>query len=398
MSPYPTPTAQRLTVANRVRRLLLRAVGGIVGLRRTSPPTEPRKILIVRPDHLGDLLFATPALARLRERYPDAEIVGMVGPWGEAVWRRLPDLDRVITCPFPGFTRRPKGSPLAPYRLLVHCAGSIRAEGFDTALILRFDHWWGAMLAALAGIPRRRGYALPDVLPFLTEPMPYHPGRHEVVQNWALVEGTPDVDPADIGPLRFPVPDDALSRADDLLAAEGVAPGEPIAVVHPGSGAPVKLWETGKWATLVDRLPGDFRPVLTGGGGEMALAEEIAGRSRRRIAVVAGKTDLDTLAAILARAVLAVGPDSGPIHLAAAVGTPTVALYGPADPALFGPWGPPGLHQVVMSDWPCAPCGRLDFSPKELPEHRCVRDISVERVFRAVEKALKGAEHGLEHR
>ncbi len=392
MSPYPVPVAEPLSSAHRVRRVLLRVAGRLS--RRPAPPSGPlRKVLVIRPDHLGDLLFATPAIARLRELHPEAEIVGMVGPWGEAVWRRLPEFDRLITCPFPGFTRRPKGNPLAPYLLLARCARRIRAEGFDTALVLRFDHWWGAALAALAGIPRRIGYDQPDVLPFLTDLVPYSAGRHEVIQNWALVEGTPDVDPTAIGPIRFPVSDDARRKADDLLLAEGVEPGEPILVVHPGSGAPVKLWEPEKWAAVADAIAGKFgaRPVITGGAGEIGLATEIAGMCAVRAVALAGKTDLDALAAVLSRAVLVMGPDSGPLHLAVAVGAPTVALYGPADPALFGPWGPPEKHQVVMSDWPCAPCGRLDFPPEELSEHRCVRDIPVERVIEAVERVLESA-------
>ena len=123
----------------------------------------PRRILVIRPDHLGDLLFATPALHLLRASLPDAHIAALVGPWGEAVLAGNPDIDELLTCPFPGFTRQPKSNPLAPYRLLQAEAQRLAALDFDLALVLRFDHWWGAWLAAAAGIPQRLGYAIDEV-------------------------------------------------------------------------------------------------------------------------------------------------------------------------------------------------------------------------------------------
>ena len=393
MSSYPLPVPQHPPSTHRIRRAFLQITGKIIGLHPTPRPGTTEKILVIRPDHMGDLLFAMPAIGHLRELYPEAEIVGMIGPWGKAVWERLPEFDRIITCPFPGFTRQPKGNPLAPYRLLIRCAKSIRGEGFDTAFVMRFDHWWGALMAAVAGIPRRIGYDRPDVRPFLTDPISYRPGRHEAIQNWALIEGTPEVDPASVGPLFFPVPEDARGRANRLLESEGIGGDDPILVVHPGSGSPIKRWMPEKWAyvtgLLLDRTGAKL--VITGGASERSLAEEVADACRHPSAVIAGRTDLDVLAAVLARAMLVMGPDSGPLHLAVAVGTPTVALYGPADPTLFGPWGPPERHKVVMSEWPCAPCGRLDFPPEEIPEHRCVQEIPAEAVVRAATEALSAA-------
>ncbi len=97
------------------------------------------------------------------------------------------DVDAVLPCPFPGFERRPKTSAWAPYRLLRAMARLLRRHDFDAAVILRFDHWWGAWLAAAAGIPQRIGYDLPETRPFLTQAWPYQAGRHEVEQNAALL-------------------------------------------------------------------------------------------------------------------------------------------------------------------------------------------------------------------
>ncbi|MCU0494799.1 MAG: hypothetical protein MUD01_24705, partial [Chloroflexaceae bacterium] len=164
-------------------------------------PAIPRRILVIKPDHLGDVLLATPALVRLRESFPQALIVALVGPWAAVVLAHNPTIDALLTLPFPGFDRS-KRSPeqsltkaqssqrsadnhagaglrafapvralhkllalIQPYLLLLRYAALLRAGQFDTALLLRDDHWWGAALALLAGIPCRIGHAVPECRP-----------------------------------------------------------------------------------------------------------------------------------------------------------------------------------------------------------------------------------------
>jgi len=103
---------------------------------------------------------------------------------------------------------------------------------------------------------------------------------------------------------------------------------------------------------------------------------------------LAGQTSLGVLAAVYRRCALVIGPDSGPLHLAVAVGAPTVHLYGPVDRRTFGPWGSPQRHAVVTSDWGCVPCNRLDWPERSLEEHGCVRDISLEQVLAATRERL----------
>ena len=105
--------------------------------------------------------------------------------------------------------------------------------------------------------------------------------------------------------------------------------------------------------------------------------------------VAAGETGLGELAAIMARCQLVLGVDSGPLHLAVAMGTPTVHLFGPVDKRAFGPWGDPAHHVVVTSEMDCIPCNRLDYTPSELDGHPCVRNITVEQVLEAVEKLVE---------
>lgn len=365
----------------------------------SAVPSEgsPQRLLVIRPDHLGDLLFTTPALHYLRSQYPQAHITALIGPWGEAVLAGNPDVDEILTLPFPGFTREPKGRALAPYALLQEEAQRLAAGRFDLALILRFDHWWGAWLAAAAGIPRRIGYDIDEVRPFLTQAEPYLRGRHEVVQNLGLVMAAAGVNGKNIASgdrqadegwaLRFGISAEDAAAAEELLPP--LAGGRRLVAIHPGSGAAVKRWRTEAWAELTRRLSVDqgVQVLFTGSAGEAELIDPIldamrGGGSLPAPAIsLAGQTGLSTLAAVYRRCSLVIGPDSGPLHLAVAVGTPTVHLYGPVDRRTFGPWGSPQRHRVVTSNWACISCNRLDWPGSSLDEHGCVRDVAVEQVL-----------------
>jgi heptosyltransferase-2/heptosyltransferase-3 len=127
----------------RIRLGLLTAAGAIMKKPRLS--RAPESILLIRPDHLGDILLLTPALGALRRALPSARLTLLVGPWSAAALANNPDVDAVETLPFPAFERKAKGNPAAPYRLLF--AEAEKLEGrFDTAVVLRYDHWWGAWL------------------------------------------------------------------------------------------------------------------------------------------------------------------------------------------------------------------------------------------------------------
>ncbi len=378
-----------MTGTQRLRLLMLRSIGRLYA--RPQPSAAPRRILLIRPDHLGDMLFATPAFHLLRATLPDAHLTLLAGPWSQAVVARNPDLDEVLPCRFPGFERRPKASLIAPYRLLFDTARGL-AGRFDAALILRFDHWWGAWLAAAAGIPRRIGYDRPETRPFLTEALPYRPDRHEVEQNVTVVQALAAGAAVADRPvaLRFVIGDDARRWAADWLAAHAATAARPLIAIHPGAGAAVKQWPTAAWAAVAGRLSETCRAqiVLTGSAAEQPLARDIAARLACPVLDAAGQTDLEQLAALFERCALVLGSDSGPLHLAVAVGTATVHLYGPASTVKFGPWGEPERHIVLRTDWPCAPCDRLDWPAHLLAEHACMAAISVQEVLAAARRLL----------
>lgn len=368
---------------DRIRRWGLKLIGRLYP-RPPTGVTPPRAILLIRPDHLGDLLFLTPALHALRCRLPQTKITLLIGPWSQAVVAENPDLDEVLTCSFPAFERKPKQSRLAPYTLLRVSARQLRDRGYDTAVILRFDHWWGAWLAAAAGIPRRIGYNRPAVQPFLTQAVPYQVGRHEVQQNGRLLAALAPGLENELGPTQFAVTQADRDWMTGWLASHGLDATGRLVAIHPGAGAAVKQWPAEAWARVAAQLAeAGARIVLTGSAAEKLLTQAIASASPGQVLDAAGETTLGQLAALYERAALVLGSDCGPLHLAVAVGTATIHLYGPVDPARFGPWGDPARHIVLRTNWACAPCNRLDWPAKVLPQHACMAAIGPEDVTRA---------------
>lgn len=362
-----------------------------VGKRRSRRAGNPQSVLLIRPDHLGDLLFTTPALALLRRALPEAKISYLIGPWATAVVANNPDIDEIITCDFPWFNRAPKSSSYRSYGLLLQQAQALADRDFDVAINLRFDFWWGALLAHLAGISEIIGYDRPGCRPFLTNPIPYIPRCHEVEQNLRLVgplvsHNTKLAHEACAFPLRFdPSPQDEVF-VDDLLGPNHQA--DFLMVVHPGSGAPIKLWTVEGFAEVIqatlDRRGGLV--LITGSTAERGMAEEIASwLNDNRVRVLAGQTSLGQLGALFRRCSVVVGCDSGPLHLAVAMKTPTVHLFGPSDPAAFGPYGDRSRHAIVTADLPCVPCGCLSIPEDELTVHQCMRAIETSQVLAAIE-------------
>ncbi len=351
---------------------------------RPSPAAEPRHVLLIRPDHVGDVLLATPAITLARRAWPEARLTAMVGPWSQAALAGNPGLDEVLAFPFPGYEPTRRGPGLILARLL-RAAWIVRRHRVDLGVTLRRDFWWGAALLALAGVRRRVGYAWPGCSPFLTEPLPVA-REHEARLNLRLVRAARPAAPADDPPLLFQP--SSADRANAELLLRGAS--QPLVAFNPGTRAAVKLWPAAHWIEVGRRLIEDHGAtlVLTGSAEERNLCERIADELEWKCLVLAGSTSWGQLGAVLERCDLALGPDCGPLHLAVAVDTPSLALFGPTDPASFGPFGDPRRHRALATSWSCAPCGRLDYAEGELPEHACLASIRIEQVLMAAEALL----------
>jgi ADP-heptose:LPS heptosyltransferase len=384
--------------------LLVRLIGTpttLLAPRRLPTDRAPR-ILLVRPDHLGDMLLVTPILHAIKACIPSAHITVMVGPWSAEVVARHPAINNLITCPFPGFQRASQG-PLTPYQLLFTTAYHLRRTHYDLALNLRPDFWWGAALLYLAGIPQRIGYALAPGAPFLTQALPFPASEHATISNLRLTSAAlqacgyhPLEEPYTPAryPLYFKPTDSEMQSIQNRLQHAGIGTETSLVVIHAGTGGAVKLWRNAGWSSTANWLctkPIFTTPthiVLTGSPKELPLMNAIAQEIQITPLLLTDLT-VGELAALLKRANLVLGVDNGPLHLAVAQDTPSIRLYGPTDARIFGPWGDPSRHIVITSthkcpDCPKIPCGRLDFSDAELPAHPCVRVISEQQIFLSI--------------
>lgn len=380
-----------------MKQFLLHILAWLARFFIRRPAAAPTRLLLIKPDHLGDLLLATPALRTLRHSLPDAQITALVGPWARTIWTHNPDIDILLDLPFPGFergsagVRRSAAALLRPYLLLFKYAMLLRRYRYDVALILRDDHWWGAALALLAGIPRRIGYAYPLCAPCLSEALSYDPREHVSRQSLALVAQLTSANQPAVfdARLRFEPTDEDRVWAREWLERH-LASGERLIVLHPGTGGPTKHWLPTRWAAVADQLASrqGSRLLLTGGPGEHDLVDMIAARMQHPVLRLVGQTSIGRLAALLGHAALVLGVDSGPLHIAVSQGTPTIHLFGPSDAGRFGPWGDSDRHIVLRADLFCSPCNIFSACPRATDPPECMALIATDTVLAAAQRLI----------
>jgi len=353
---------------------------------RASNEAGGNSILVIQPDHLGDILLSQPAVRHIRSRYPDHHLVAVVGPWSESIARRAWPVDEVVAIDFPGFRREGRtGHPLSPYLYLKEAADRLRDLGAVESFVLRPDDWWSAWLASMVttgnvvtAVDRRMD-------PFSTDQIDLSTYRHAATRALAIAGAQDQSNTWSESTRTCLSPDrEAVTTAEALLARLAVP--ERFVVIHPGSGAAVKLWPTARWREIARRLVDrGLAIVVTGSQTEATIAREVADGTPGAVSI-AGQTDLETLIAVLDTAQLVIGPDCGPLHLTVACQTPTVHLFGPSDPAKFGPWGPPNQHQVVTAGWTCDRCGDLSVSRPH--GCGCMLAITVDVVEEHIQKMI----------
>jgi ADP-heptose:LPS heptosyltransferase len=332
---------------------------------RTATRTEGwsalRRILAVRLDAMGDVLMTTPALQAIRESARDAHLTLLTSSSGAEAARHVPVLDEVIVHDpawMPGGDRRPAA---AESRLVER----LRIGGYEGAIVFTVHTQSPlppALLLRLAGIKRVLAHCrenpyglLSDWIP---EPEPHEATRHEVRRQLDLVAhaGFRTEDER----LSFRVPPDAMRRVRSrVLPSLGIELGDgtPWAVVHPGAAAASRRYPPAAFAEAAGRLARSHgvRIVFTGGRAEVPLVEEIRASMQAPSESVAGQLSLGELAALLAVAPLLIANNTGPVHIAAALGTPVVDLYALTNPQ-HTPWMVPS--RVLNVDVPCAGCRR----------------------------------------
>lgn len=386
--------------------LLLVVPAGLARLwPRRSPVGTPPAILIFRLERIGDLLMTLDAIRAVRARAPEARIDLVVGSWNLPIARAIPDVDRVESLDMPWLARE---TPAAKARQILRQIGIWRSRRYALAINFEGDIR-SHLLMWLGGAERRVGFTMAGGGPLLTDRVPYNPTEHVAANALRLVDaacGPAAGVPADSkgSHVRLDLPADARARASELLASQAPANApstpagsqawhhRPLVGLHASGGREIKQWAPDRFAAVAAGLSVSHGAtiVLTGAAADRALVDRVrhALPATVRTIDLAGRADLLTLAAVLERLDLLVTGDTGPMHLAAAVGTPIVAIFGPSDPARWGPLG--SRARIVRAELACCPCNRIRRPPERcvgrLPD--CLAAVRAEDVLAAARALL----------
>jgi len=393
-------TSKRLL--NTCLYLLLSLVGGLLWLSgrvKKYPPLtpesiDPRRILVIRLDLIGDLVLSMTIVRALKHTYPDAKIDLLALPSSAQVITGDPDLNKIITYD-PNVWRRPRAliQPLN-WGKAYHVFSRLRAQRYDIA-VSAFGQW-GGILAVASGATRRVGFGRESYPGFMTDSVPgrhWHPGdhKHEVDYCLELARAAgARTNAADRIPYLY-VDSLAQEQLTQLFEHEGIVPEKPIIACHISSNnGQSKRWPNPYWATLIDKLIRGLNAqvILTGAPGDKSLIECVTQEMHEQAFNLAGKTSLPQLVALLKRANMVISGDSGPMHIAEAVGTPLIAIHGPTDPTLSGPIS--SKATVLHSDIWCSPCyNAKDTADCRFYTTQCMKNILPSQVYQVVLDTLR---------
>jgi heptosyltransferase-1 len=364
-----------------------------------------KKILLIKLSAMGDVVHTFPVLNKLRRRYPKARIDWLAGSGVTELLAQNPAIDNVIE-----FFREEWSKPwqVAPYVSAARLVATLRAAEYDLVLDLQ-GQLRSAVFTFASGAPVRIGFDKPraDRWKTLSRKIPDEAKKHAwqgaregsylaytdhiplptldahpverylgVAPMLGLDNGAPD--------FAFPIPAEASTRIDALLDYYGVAKTRLVAVA-PGTVWETKQWQSGGFAEVARHfLKKKLAVVLIGSDRERAICDEIAGLAKGTVNL-AGETTLPELAALIRRSTICVTNDSGPMHLAVALGRPVVAVFGPTDPVWAGPYHRDGA--VLRTDLPCSPCYLRQLN-RCMHGHACMQNVAAGAVIDRLETIL----------
>lgn len=351
--------------------------------RAGSGATPPQRVLVVDLDNRGDLLLATPAVRALRQRFPSARLDALVTAYAAPAWQGNPHIDELLTCD--------KGVAAGPLRSRARLAWRLRRRRYDLGVVLE-AHWgyagFAELLLAAAGVPRRLGRDLGKHRNLLTDAAPVRQ------QHW--IDAYLDVAAlagavADGGGMDVHIRPEDAAAAVAWAKANGVDRSPPLALFPGGNQHLIwRRWGAKGFAAVGDALARalDAPVIVIGGPQDTAVAGDVLRSMTMPAVSAAGALSWGATGALLRGCRLFVTNDSGPLHLAVAVGAPTVAVFGPTDPAVFGPRHAP--HAVVRAALPCSPCIRIgDFPACPIqPRELCLLSVTPDMVLAAATQLL----------
>ena len=342
---------------------------------------ESRNVLCIRLDSIGDVLMTSPAIRAVRESVDDRCVTLLTSASGAAIARLIPEVDDVIVYDAPWNKMTEPATSGEPDLAMIE---QIKHRGYDAAIIFTVfsqNPLPAAMFCYLADIPLRLAHCHENPYHLLTDwipdPEPAQGIRHEVQRQLDLVAQVGCT--TDASRLSLKVSQAARTRVRQLLKARGIDLQRPWAPIHAGATAPSRRYPPEQFALVARALVQEHNiaVVFTGMRAEQTLVEGIREQMGARSLSLAGELDLEELAALLALAPVVISNNSGPAHIAAAVGTPVVDLYALTNPQ-HTPWGVP--QRVLYHDVPCKNCYK-SICPQG--HHDCLRKVKPATVVQA---------------
>lgn len=341
-----------------------------------------KSFLLIQLGDIGDAVLTLPAVQALRSRYPKTRIAVCVRDKAKDIMLDCPWLDEVFVV-----SKAPEGKSENPVEKLLRYTrwfSDLRNRHFDVAIELRTGTR-GAILAFLSGASYRIGRFAEDgglwrnrLFHTLVDPA-------DEMSQYAIEHNLNILRPlgirVDQPELVFPLPNNRIEQAKRILENAGMPENDPFVVFHPFSLWPFKEWTIPEGARLIDSIQEktSFRVVVTGSADERERAGILTRTCKRAPINLAGRTTIGELSGILKCAGLFIGVDTAALHIAAAVGTPTIGLFGPSSPVSWAPRGP--CHEVVSAGLPCMPCRNKGCDNSG--QSRCMLTLSADRVISA---------------
>jgi lipopolysaccharide heptosyltransferase II len=345
-----------------------------------------RRLLCIRLDSMGDVLMTTPAIRALKESGRDRHITLLTSPSGAAVAALVPHVDDVVPYDAPWLKATRARLSAADDRGVIETLRDGRFDGAVIFTVFSQSALPAAMLCHLADIPLRLAHARENPYQLLTtwvpDPEPAQGIRHEVERQLALVAEVGS-HPSDTR-LVLRVPAAARAGADALLTGVGIGPLDPWLVLHPGASAASRRYPSDRFARAVRAIctSRPHRVLVTGDANESVLVADVCARVGKCAVDLAGRLDFAALAALIAAAPLLITNNTGPAHIAAAVGTPVVDLYALTNPQ-HTPWQV--ASRVLSHDVPCRNCFK---SVCPYGHNACLRGVEPDELTRAALELL----------
>ena len=331
--------------------------------------TPVRRIATFHLNGLGDLLFTLPALDALRQTFPGANIVSVLRPGLTPLLENSGLVDEIML--------RPKGGLTAQAALM----GKLASRHLDLAVCFSQSRQ-SILLAFATRAPVRVGFTSAKMEALLTHRVPKLTDPYTVDTHLDLVRALGCNPRQQSYTGLVSLAPGAAQKADELLQRNGVEGEFIVAACEASERRGIKEWPAEHWVTALNKLSGRWPVVLVGTG----LTDVVTAQVRGKVVDLGGKTDLATLAAVCGRASLFIGIDSGVLHLAAAMGTPVVGIYGPSSWELTGPRGV--SHRVARHAVDCSPCFKSQCPWTGAEERKCLTRLEPEQIVRAVHELL----------